>query len=236
MFILGSSIVGCLAGGSLAFAGVSQDADIDGAELAHPNPDKVVSSTRSNRAQSQYFVTGNYSYIDTLLPSKVGLSVGFVSRPYVTHELEYMGSRLSLPAGVADIGKFSDQRVSYILRSYGNRNSFAFQYGLSYFSTQVKLGDDLISMITGVPGVNLVELQSLGVHWGMGNRWVLDNNLTWGVDWFTWSQPILEISRKDKFLDYATNQQDKDNVRTALKVMQFFPRWSVLKIHIGYSF
>lgn len=51
MFILGSSIVGCLAGGSLAFAGVSQDADIDGAELAHPNPDKVVSSTRSNRAQ-----------------------------------------------------------------------------------------------------------------------------------------------------------------------------------------
>lgn len=204
----------------------------------YTQPVNTLSSSKSKREERSYFVLGNYSPIDLIIPSKIGLTFGSNRSSDNSLEIEYLKGAISVPIIVEDLGEMSDTRISLIKRNYFGSNSFNLNYGLSFFDFKLFLGDELLSRITSgtYPALDLIHLQSLGLNLGIGNRWTFSNNWTFGVDWVSWSQPLYILKEENAFLDYATNENDRDDVETAVDVISYFPRLQVLKIQLGYSF
>lgn len=199
---------------------------------------KELSSTKLRRESSKYVLLANYSPIDLIILSKYGISLGWSPSVSKTWELEYLRGTVSIPFLVKDLGQMSDERISLMARSYSSRNSFNISYGLTYFDFSMHLGDQLLNRVSGgtYPSMDLVRLQSLGFNLGIGNRWVFQHNITLGVDWLAWSQPVVMLSKKSVFLDHATNSQDRDDVSNAMDVISYFPRLTLLKIQFGMVF
>jgi len=210
----------------------------DAAEQAVDSIQKSASESRQMRDNFSYFAYLNYAPVDLLIPSKTGLTLGYQSDASESWEFEYLSGSVAVPFVVKDLGKMEDKRYSLIKRVYGERDSFYLSYGLSYFSFSLHLGDKLLNKVTGgqYPSIDLVELEAVGAHVGMGNRWTFKKRFSLGVEWLAWSQPLFVTKRKSAFLDYATDQSDKDDVDKALSTIQYFPRFSVFKVQLGMSF
>lgn len=223
-------------------AGASQESPLqkasDAIHDASKKIEKGMNETRDRREAADYFVLANYSPIDLLIPSKYGVTVGLIKTADKTWEMEYLRGSISVPFIVEDLGKMTDERLSLIGRSYFGGNSFNISYGLSYFDFSLHLGDKLLNRVTGgtYPSLDLVEVQSLGFNFALGNRWTFQRNITVGIDWISWAQPLAVTSKKSSFLDYASNQQDKDDVDKALKLISYFPRFALVKIQLGILF
>ncbi len=190
------------------------------------------------RYKYDYFFYGMYSPIDLVIPSKLGFSFGLTNDGNNTWELEYLRGSLSVPFIIEDLGKMTDERISIVRRSYFGGNSFNVSYGISYFSFSMHLGDKLMNGLTGgaYPSIDLVEIKSYGLNVGIGNRWIFNKNISFGVDWISISQPMMVTDKKSYFLDYSSNQQDKDDVDKAMKVISYFPRVVVFKLQLGILF
>ena len=227
------------------FSTLALSADGNGLDTAKEQVEEVaqkvqdaVESTRTRRSSNDYFGLVNYAPLDLLIPSKLGLTVGLVRDADTSWELEYLRGSISVPFVVDDLGSMTDQRISLIRRSYFGKNSFNVGYGLSYYDFKVNLGSDILSRLTNgsVPEIDLIRIQALGFNLSLGNRWHFKHNITLGVDWISWSQP-LAITREDTvFLDYVTNAEDRDDVDSAIKFTSYFPRFSFFKIQLGILF
>ena len=150
---------------------------------------------------ADYFALANYSPIDLLIPSKYGFTLGYINNADKTWEFEYLRGSISVPFIIEDLGKMTDERFSVIGRSYFGSNSFNFSYGISYFDFSLHLGDKLLSRVTGgnYPSIDLVEVQSVGFNLAIGNRWSLNRNVTFGIDWISWAQPVYVLNQKSTF-------------------------------------
>ena len=198
----------------------------------------VLQNTRTRRAQNDYLGLINYAPLDLIIPSKIGFTLGLISDADTSWELEYLRGSVSVPFVVDDLGSMADQRISLIRRSYFSGNSFNIGYGLSYYDFKVNLGSDILNRLTSgaVPEIDLIKIQALGFNLSLGNRWHFDHNITLGVDWISWSQPVVVTKEDSVFLDYVTNPQDRDDVDTAIKFTSYFPRFSFFKIQLGILF
>lgn len=198
----------------------------------------ALKQTRDRRAEAQYYVLGNYAPFDLIIPSKYGFTLGLIQGIDSSWELEYLHGGISVPFVIKDLGKMSDDRFSLIKRSYLGNNSFNISYGLSYHDFSIHLGDKLLNNLTGgnYPSIDLIQIQSIGLNAGVGNRWSFDHNITVGIDWISWSQPLVITKKQNSFSDYATNQEDRDNVETAVKWISYLPRFSVVKLQVGILF
>lgn len=194
--------------------------------------------TRYRRSLNQYYALGNFAPFDLLIPSKYGVTLGVISDPGKTWEFEYLRGSISIPYLVEDLGKMTDERYSLIARSYGDGNSFNFSYGITYFDFSMHLGDQLLNKVSGgnYPALDLVQLQALGFNVGIGNRWSFDRNITFGIDWISWSQPVFITKKQSAFLDHASDPGDRDDVDKAMKLISYFPRFSFLKLQLGILF
>lgn len=204
--------------------------------IEEPAVEKI--GTRILREQADYFALANYSPLDLLIPGKIGITLGLVANRDRTWELEYLRGSLSVPYVVGDLGGMVDERVSLIGRSYFGSNSFNFGYGLSYFNFSVHLGNRFLNGVTGgsYPSIDVIKVQAFGLNVSLGNRWALNHRVTLGVDWVSWAQPLVVTQRKSDFLDYTSNQQDRDDVDKAIKLVSHFPRLAFLKLQLGILF
>ena len=208
---------------------------------ASDTKDQIVqtfSATKDHRANSEYLFLLNYSPIDLIIPSKMGLTLGLINDVDQTWELEYLKGSISVPFIIEDLGKMSDERISLVGRKYFGNNSFNMSYGLSYYKFSMHLGDELLSRISGgsYPSIDLIEVQSLGAHIGIGNRWTFDHNITFGIDWISWSQPLTTIREKNEYNKIATDPDDIDDVDQAIDAISVFPRFSLFKLQFGLLF
>lgn len=195
------------------------------------------STTRDHRSTADYFIMGYYSPIDLLIPSKYGLSAGLITDADRTTELEYLRGSISVPFVVEDLGSMKDERFSIVRRHYFGRNSFNFGYGITYFDFTIHLGNKFLDQIQqAYPSTDLVEAQSLGFNLSIGNRWTFFRNITIGVDWISWAQPIFVTNKKAAFLDTSASEQDRKDVDKALDVITYFPRFSFFKLQLGILF
>lgn len=209
-------------------------------EAFKDSKDQVVaalSHSRLVRQNSDYFVTGSYAPIDLVLPSKLGLTAGLVNDADHSWEAEYLKSSVSVPFLVDDIGEMTDERFSVIRRNYFGTETFNLSYGLSYYKFKVHLGNKyLASVATTIPDVDLLRVESVGFNMGIGNRWIFSNRWIVGVDWISWSQPVFTTRKNNKFDDYSNDSGAKDTVDTAIKLITWVPRITLLKLQVGYSF
>jgi hypothetical protein len=199
---------------------------------------ETLNETRERREKADYFVMANYSLLDLLIPSKYGVTLGAIKTADKTWEFEYLKGSVAVPFIIEDLGKVSDERFSLIGRSYFGGNSFNLSYGLTYFDFSLHLGDKIMNRVTGgaYPSMDLVQIQSLGFNVAFGNRWTFNKNVTFGIDWISWAQPVYTTNEKSAFLDHANNQQDKDDVEKAMKLISYFPRLALVKLQIGILF
>ncbi len=58
---------------------------------------KTFGETRARRAAASYFVLANYSPLDLLIPSKLGLTLGLIRDADKSQELEYLQGSVSVP-------------------------------------------------------------------------------------------------------------------------------------------
>ncbi len=198
---------------------------------------KALSHSRLIRQNSDYFTTLNFAPIDLVLPSKFGLTAGFVSDADFTWELEYLKSSVSVPFIIEDLGEMTDERLSVIRRNYFGTETFNLSYGLSYYKFKLHIGNKyLSSVVANAPDVDLIRVESLGFNIGIGNRWIFSNRWMVGVDWISWAQPVLTTRNNNKFADVATDEDVKDTSKTLVKLVSWVPRITLLKLQAGYSF
>ncbi len=197
----------------------------------------AVGQAGDRRQDSRFDVLVEYSPLDLILPSKIGGSLGYVESSAYTFELEYLGASISPPAFLENVGGFTDRRISLVVRSYGDRNSFNFHYGLSYFDMQIHVGSKYLQSSSGRPAdVDLLASRSLGFVVGVGNRWVLPHGFTVGVDWISWSQPLIIVEKNSDLLKYIQDQHDRDVLESLISTIGYFPRFTVLKVGLGLTF
>lgn len=197
----------------------------------------AIEESNTIRALSRFYGTLNFSPLDLLIPSKLGLTVGMLKDKNSTWELEYLRGSLSTPFILKDIGSMTDQRISIIGRSYFS-NSFNLGYGISYFNFNIHLGSDILTRLN-VPSPSafeVIDTQSLGFNLSLGNHWALTNHMYFGVDWISWAQPLFNIRQSSAFLSQASDLTDKDTVETAVKLTTYFPRFVLLKLQFGLMF
>lgn len=198
---------------------------------------EALSQSRDMRTQFKYFGMLNYSPFDLILPSKLGFTLGKMSDVDHTWEFEYLRSSISVPFIIEDLGAMTDERFSLIKRNYFGTQTFNLSYGFNYHIFSLHLGNKyLASVAPGIPAVDLIKIESFGVNLGIGNRWILANRWMLGVDWISWSQPLLRTKYKNSYADYVSNQDDKDAVNKGAKLISYLPRIAVLKLQVGYSF
>jgi len=207
-------------------------------EKAEQEVTSALEPTRVRRSESEYFVYGNYSPIDLIIPSKLGFTLGWTKNVDKSWEIEYLSGSVSVPFLVKDLGKMTDQRISLIGRSYFGSNSFNFSYGLSYMKFSAYLGDQFLSVVTGgsYPSIDLIQIDSLGFNLAIGNRWVFNKNISFGVDWISWAQPVSLQKKHSVFLDHASNSSERDSVNDAVNLISFFPRLVLFKLQLGILF
>lgn len=184
-------------------------------------------------------VAFQYSYLDLIIPGKYGVSFShkFSDELHQAYEFDYLRGSIA-PFVVDDLGSFSEERLTVQKRIFSSAGSFNYFYGIAWNKFEVHLGDAILSRLSSgaYPSVDLLSLHSLGVTWGVGNRWINSRGYTFGVDWFSISQPLIVTEKQDTFLNYATNTSDREAVRDLLDVVAYFPRITLLKLQLGYSF
>ena len=194
--------------------------------------------TKIRRAANEYYALINYSPFDLILPSKYGFTLGFIQSFEKTYEFEYLHGNFGVPYLIDQLGQMTDDRYSLITRNYFGNNSFNLSYGLSYHEFSVHLGDRFLTAASGgqFPTADIVKIQTIGFNIGIGNRWSFNHDITLGIDWVSWAQPLFRVGKQDAFLDHATNQSDYDAVDKIVKVGSYFPRFSILKLQFGMLF
>lgn len=180
----------------------------------------------------------HYSPIDFLIPSKTGAAALYRTSKDSAWELEYSNGSVKVPFIIKDLGEVSETRISLNRRHSNGGIGFQFFYGLFYQSFTLRLGNEILSRVTGgaIPSIELVEIGSVGATIGLGYRWRLKDRYVLGVDGAAWAQPMVNTKRSTPFLDAATNSTDRDNVDTAVKLIQYMPRFSLLKFSAGVEF
>jgi hypothetical protein len=208
-------------------------------EIVEETTEKVesaVQNTRQTRTNNSYYGLITYSPVDLIIPSKLGITVGFNKTADTTWELEYLRGSVS-PFFIDDLGKMIDQKISILARSYLGTNSFYIGWGISYMTFKTRLGSEYLSTATGTQAhLDLLKQSSLGFNLSVGNRWVINKNFVLGIDWIGWSQPLFQLKREDAFLDNSSDPELKKNVDDALDLLAYFPRLSLFKLQLGLSF
>lgn len=200
-------------------------------------PVDTKATVRDFRSQSQWTVTGNWSYLDMWMPSKIGFTIGYLQDPQNTYELDYMRGSFGLGWMGLDIGGFTDQRLSLIWRTYAARNSLNFQWGVNYNKIDVQVGSQLLSKIAAQnTQYSLIELETLGLTWGLGNRWQTKGGFVWSVDWFQVNLPLLILKSKAPFVDATPDARDRDNAQNAINLITRIPRLVAFKVQLGLAF
>jgi hypothetical protein len=198
----------------------------------------ALSEARDNRSATKWSITGDYSVFETWVLSKYGATIAYNSTPFDTYELEYMKGSFGWGYFGIDIGKISEQKATLLWRSFNQRNTLNFITGIYYDKFDIHLGSDMLATVSGntQSSVELVELATAGLTWGVGNRWQTKKGFVWGADWFVINVPLTVIREKNSFVDTTTDADKRKETVDAMNVLKHFPAFAVFKVQLGVSF
>lgn len=179
-----------------------------------------------------------YSPLDLFIPQKIGISGSYIATAQKTYEFEYLRGKIAAPSFFKDLGRMTDEKISILARNYFSRNSFNLSYGVTYFRFKVHLGSEYLQSVTASEraNVDVLNLESLGVNVGVGNRWAVTEHISFGVDWIELYQPLVETKRETGFVDKTNDNSDRDAVEDALDYITKFPRFTFFKVSLGATF
>lgn len=204
----------------------------------NPIPSANSSEETSSTYREKYnqSLLGTYSLLDMWIPGKWGVSYSYHPSANGSFEIEYLRGKLS-PFIFEELGTITDQRLTLMYRSYSQRNSFNFLYGINYSSLKLQLGSEILATVTtGDPGAfDLISIKTLGLTWGMGSRWNLNRFLI-SVDWLVLNIPIIALESEAPFINATSDSSRKDDAQEILDFAKGIPTLAIAKIQLGISF
>lgn len=208
-----------------------------GKQKAHQVGSSLATS-QANRESTKWTLLGNYAYLDLWVVSKLGMTAAYHDSASTAYELEYLKGSFGFKVFKIDLGSIDEQRISLVKRSFSERNSFNYVYGLFYNRIDIHLGSDLLATVStsNQAYVEVMELATVGLVWGLGNRWQLKNGMVWGFDWFLVNLPLATVKERTPYIDSTTSEQNRNDTNYVLNVLKKFPAISVFKIQLGLSF
>jgi hypothetical protein len=190
-------------------------------------------STSSNlfaqsSGENRFGVFATYSLYDLWIPSKIGGHISYGNKKR-TYELAYQYSNINFDLIVDDIGSVNDSRFHFSTRSFKYDNSFNYQYGISYNTFKANLGKSFVN-------VDLLEARTLSLFWGIGNRFKVNDNFEFGIDWLRIFWPVKTLYLNDDALDNVSNSDDREDLKDLIGFLEKFPTFTVLHFELGYRF
>jgi hypothetical protein len=213
-------------------------------EVATPaNPAAVAPSPAPLTAPAEgdfnhWFVSAVFSPIDYWVTGKYGAVIAYIPSPSHMYEFEYLRGTFSSPFTGVDLGSSIEQRLSIQTR-YFVTESFNYHAGMNYNFAEIKLKNSYTSTVFINPRneqYDIIELSTLGVQLGVGNRWFLDNGMEIGVDWIQVAMPLIRTYEYSPFTDLTSDRHKSTQVSDAISRMRDNPRFAVAKIQFGISF
>lgn len=186
-----------------------------------------------NDVQDSWGVYGSFAYLDSWLPGKIGMSISYGDDDRF-YELAIQQASYSFDFLIDDLGGVTDRRIHFTIRSHPWENSTNFQYGLFYNTLNISLGNSYTAVAT--EEFDDIEINTLGVMWGVGNRWNWDSGLSMGFDWLKVFMPLMSLNKDTGFLDNATSGDSKDEVKRLVDVVGKIPTFTLAHFEIGYRF
>jgi len=198
----------------------------------------AMAATRTNRAATKWTFSGHYSFFETWVLTKYGMTVAYNRSPSSTYEFEFAKGSVGFGVFGLDIAKLEEQRLALRWRTYCQRNTFNMNYGIYYNKLSARLGSELLDSVSGGPktSVELLELSTVGVSWGLGHRWQTKGGFIWGADWLTIHMPVFVVKESTPYMDANVSQSDRNAADDTWRELKRFPEFAVIKAQLGFSF
>lgn len=216
------------------FEEVVEEAKPIEAEKPKPIAEKIEKgalTSRENRSASTGTFMFGWEPFATWIPSKWGLSYTQILNEKWSIELEYYTASIDSSYVGVDLGVVKERRLTLQARKYIG-NSFHFSFGPVLSDFHARLG----SSIVATDYSSSFSAQNLGVAGGLGNRWQWSNGVTFGIDWFRISIPVIETKIEDDVLDDITDSGDSEDIKNIIRTFNRVPTFVILGLNIGYTF
>ena len=199
---------------------------------------RTLGAARSRRAETTWSFLGQYSIFEMWTLTKYGATIGYNKSASTTYEFEYSRGSLGFGYFGVDLGRLSEERFGINWRTYGQRNAFSFVTGLYYNKLGIHFGNDLLAKVPGFERtrVDLLELDTVGLKWGIGSRWQSRGGFVWGADWLSINIPFWTVRQKHPFIDATTSEADREKTQDAINVLRRVPEIAALNVKLGFTF
>jgi hypothetical protein len=177
--------------------------------------------------------------IEMLLPLKWGLGISYHPDSSHSYELNHMRAIVPMDILIVNVGKITESRTGFLHRSYGERSSFAWIIGASYETFEAKLGNKYLDYVptSQQTSLELMSFSTLAMTVGIGNRFAVNERFAIGVDWIKWHQPLVSLGRNMAYLDDPRVSPDvRNQLDSAMRLAQYFPRFTLFEISLVYGF
>lgn len=191
-------------------------------------------NSQARRVDSFGTIMVGYQPITSWLPSKKAVSYTHIFNDKWSLEGEYSWASIEAPYIGVDLGAIKEKRYTLHARRFVG-NSFHFTFGVIYSDFSARLGDEVLDNF-GTEISREVEASNLGLTGGLGNRWQLNNGITWGVDWIRINIPVLETNVDDNVLDDIASESDQEDVKKVIRTFNRIPTFVLFGLHLGYTF
>jgi hypothetical protein len=164
-----------------------------------------------------------------------------IAGEYIASEAWTVGavySTASLGLGFLGINAISAEETLQSLDfRYYFGNSAHWLFGVGQRNVSLRLGEKLLTDVSGETShIDVVTIDQNLIHGGIANRWMWKSGLTLGVDWLDLYIPVGDAKISAPYLDVANEEDDRDKVSDLLKVFEYVPTLSLLRLQIGYTF
>lgn len=206
--------------------------------VAPPSAEETLAAATAPQP-TPWVITGNYSYLDLWVPSKIGFTVGYRATANSFIEFDYMRGGLNTKWIGINLGDVSEQRAAIVWRRFSSgAGSFNYFIGANYNDLELTVGDSALATVTASSPseVELIRLSTLGVSAGLGNRWVFESGFTLGVDWVHLHLPLLTLVENAPFRDATSDPDRRSEADDLIRFVKNFPRFAALKLQLGISF
>ncbi len=218
-------------------AGWTTDNKQQPAAAAQPTekPADPAPATESNH--KRWLFSAVLSPFDQWIAGKYGFMITYMPDPNTAYEFEYLRGSYGFDLLGEELGTAVEQRASIFTR-YFLTESFNYHAGINYDHLDVTLKDNFTNTVTTSSGEDYtyVELATLGVTIGVGNRWRTDSGIEIGVDWLQLQMPMIRLKQYSPFIDLSGDVEKSDAVRDAVLNVRDKPRFAALKFQAGISF
>lgn len=166
-----------------------------------------------------------------------GLSAEYLPNDHWSLGLAFSEASLGLGTFGVDVASVKETLKVFEARYFIGTSSFHIPFGFGQREIRAQLGNEYLSKISGnASHLDVLMIRQNLLHAGLANRWYADGGFTVGVDWLQLYVPVGDAAIEAPYLRSSAGEERKNDVEKILRIFEYIPHISMLRLHAGYSF